>query len=222
MNKVEKRCCLFLLLWVLVDLVQAVFTNIHADEAYYALYGQFLDWGYYDHPPMVAVMTYLSSWLPGALSIRFCTVLLHGVTLWLIWKTMAKENTTIRDVNEFFLLASSLFMFVLYGFVTTPDAPLLFFVALFFYLYKHYLAQPSLSKALLLGICMAGMMYSKYMAVLVIGFVLLSNLKMLKDWRLWLAVILAVLLFVPHVIWQFTNDFPSLKYHLFIRFLFSN
>lgn len=217
MNKVEKRCCLFLLLWVLVDFVQAVFTNIHADEAYYALYGQFLDWGYYDHPPMVAVMTYLSSWLPGALSIRFCTVLLHGVTLWLIWKTMAKENTTIRDVNEFFLLASSLFMFVLYGFVTTPDAPLLFFVALFFYLYKHYLAQPSLSKALLLGICMAGMMYSKYMAVLVIGFVLLSNLKMLKDWRLWLAVVLAVLLFVPHVIWQFTNDFPSLKYHLFIR-----
>ena len=106
MNKVEKRFYLYLLIWVLVDMVQAIFTNIHADEAYYALYGQFMDWGYYDHPPMVAVLTHISSWLPGALSIRFCTVLLHGATLWLVWKTIAKVNATIRDVNEFFIIAS--------------------------------------------------------------------------------------------------------------------
>jgi len=217
MNNVEKRFYLFLLIWMLADLVQAVFTNIHADEAYYALYGQFLAWGYYDHPPMVAVLIYLSHWLPGALSIRFCTVLLHAVTLLLIWKTIHDERASIRDVNEFFLIASSLFMFVLYGFITTPDAPLLFFVALFFYLYKYYLEKPSLSTALLIGISMAGMMYSKYMAVLVIAFVLFSNLKLLKDWKVWFAGIVALALFVPHILWQFNNDFPSLKYHLLIR-----
>ena len=218
MKNVEKRFYIFLLIWLCVDFVQAIFTNIHADEAYYALYGQFLAWGYYDHPPMVALMTYLSHFISiGPLSVRFCTVFLHAATLLLVWRIIHDQQATVRDVNEFFLLASSLFMFVLYGFVTTPDAPLLFFVALFFYLYKRYLEKPSLPAALLIGISMAGMMYSKYMAVLVITFVLLSNLKLLKDWRLWLAVVLAVALFVPHILWQFNNDFPSLKYHLFIR-----
>lgn len=218
MKNVEKRFYIFLLIWLCVDFVQAIFTNIHADEAYYALYGQFLAWGYYDHPPMVALLTYLSHFFDiGNLSVRFCTVLLHAVTLLLVWKTIHDEKASIRDVNEFFLLASSLFMFVLYGFVTTPDAPLLFFVALFFFLYKRYLSNPSLPLALLIGVCMAGMMYSKYMAVLVIAFVLLSNLKLLKDWRLWLSVVCAVALFVPHILWQFNNDFPSLKYHLLLR-----
>ena len=214
----EKRFYIFLLIWLCVDFVQAIFTNIHADEAYYVLYGQFLAWGYYDHPPMVALLTYLSHFFDiGNLSVRFCTVFLHAATLFLVWKTIHDEKASLRDVNEFFLIASSLFMFVLYGFITTPDAPLLFFVALFFYLYKQYLEKPSLLIAILIGISMAGMMYSKYMAVLVIAFVLLSNLKLLKDWRLWLAVVLAVVLFVPHVLWQYYNDFPSLKYHLLIR-----
>lgn len=217
MNKVEKRFYLYLLIWMLVDMVQAIFTNIHADEAYYALYGQFMDWGYYDHPPMVAVLTHLSSCFPGALSIRFCTVLLHGATIWLVWKTIAQMNASIRDVNEFFIIALSLVMFVLYGFVTTPDAPLLFFTALFFYLYQAYLKNKSLLLALLLGITMACMLYSKYMAVLVLAFVLLSNIKLLKDWRIWLAGLLAVVLFVPHILWQFNHDFPSLKYHFLIR-----
>ncbi len=218
MNKVEKRFYLYLLIWVLADMVQAVFTNMHADEAYYALYGQFLDWGYYDHPPMVALLTYLSHFVDmGALSVRFCTVLLHGATLWLVWKTLAKVNMSMRDVNEFFIIAFSLLMFVLYGFITTPDAPLLFFTALFFYLYQAYLKDNSLVLALFLGVTMAGMMYSKYMAILVIGFVLLSNIKLLKDWKIWLSGILAIALFVPHILWQFNHEFPSLKYHFLLR-----
>lgn len=218
MNKVEKRFYLYLLIWMLADLVQALFTNMHADEAYYALYGQFLDWGYYDHPPMVALLTYLSHFVGiGALSVRFCTVFLHGATIWLVWKTLSQVNASVRDVNEFFIIAFSLFMFVLYGFITTPDAPLLFFTSLFFYLYQQYLKKDSFLLAMLLGITMAGMLYSKYMAVLVIGFVVLSNFKLLKDWKLWLAVVLAALLFMPHILWQFNQDFPSLKYHFLIR-----
>ena len=218
MNKVEKRFYLYLLIWVLADLLQAVFTNMHADEAYYALYGQFLDWGYYDHPPMVALLTYLSHFVGiGALSVRFCTVLLHGATIWLVWKILSQVNASVRDVNEFFLIAFSLFMFVLYGFITTPDAPLLFFTALFFYLYQQYLKKDSFLLAILLGLTMAAMLYSKYMAVLVIGFVVLSNFKLLKDWKLWVAVVLAAALYLPHILWQFNHDFPSLKYHFLLR-----
>lgn len=217
-TKEKRRFYIYLLIWMVVDFVQAILTNIHSDEAYYAMYGEFLDWGYYDHPPMVALMTFLSSLVGfGNLSVRLLTVLMHGGTLLFVWKTISDNDSTINDVNRFFIIASSLVMFVLYGFVTTPDAPVLFFTAMFFFLYKHYLEKKSLGIALLIGVSVACMLYSKYMGVLVVSFVLVSNLKLLKDWRLWLAVILAVALLVPHVLWQVNNDFPSLRYHLVIR-----
>lgn len=216
--KPQKLFCILLALWVLVDMLQAVFTPVHADEAYYALYGRFLDWGYYDHPPMVALLTAFSHLLfRGNLSIRFATVLLHGGTLWLTWKTLPDRPRTTRDVWVFFTIAASLVMFSIYGFMTTPDAPLLFFTALFFYLYKRYLDTPDWSVALGLGITVAAMLYSKYMAVLVAGFVLLSNLKLLKDKRVWVAMLLAGALFAPHILWQVRNGFPSLQYHLLDR-----
>ena len=200
-TKENRRFYVYLLIWMAVDFVQAILTNIHSDEAYYAMYGEFLDWGYYDHPPMVALMTFLSSLVGfGNLSVRLLTVLMHGGTLLFVWKTVSDKDFTISDVNRFFIIASSLVMFVLYGFVTTPDAPILFFTAMFFFLYKRYLEKKSLAVALLIGVSIACMLYSKYMAVLVVSFVLVSNLKLLKDWRLWLAVILAAALFVPHAL----------------------
>ena len=216
--KPQRLFYILLILWVIADLLVAFFTPIHADEAYYALYGRHLDWGYFDHPPMVALLTAASSALfKGNLSIRFLTVLLHGGTVWLVWKTIAAKSTTCRDVLTFFAVAASLVMFSVYGFVTTPDAPLLFFTALFFYLYKHYLDAPTWPIAFALGFTLAAMLYSKYMTVLVLGFVVLSNPKLLKDPKAWVAVIVAALLFIPHIRWQFQNDFPSLQYHLLDR-----
>ena len=45
----------FLSFWFLINLLQAKFTNLHYDEAYYWLYSKVLSWGYFDHPPMIAV-----------------------------------------------------------------------------------------------------------------------------------------------------------------------
>ena len=216
--KPQKLFYILLAIWVLADLLQAIFTPVFSDEAYYSLYGQFLDWGYYDHPPMVALLTAFSGALfKGNLSIRFATVLLHGGTVWLIWKMLPHTTLTNKDVWAFFAVAASLVMFSVYGFVTTPDAPLLFFTALFFYLYRHYLDNPSWSVALAIGVTLAAMFYSKYMAVLVAGFVLLSNLKLLKEKKVWIAMLLAAVLFVPHILWQVRNGFPSFQYHLLDR-----
>ena len=216
--KPQRLFYILLIFWVIADLFLAALTPAHADEAYYALFGQHLDWGYYDHPPMVALLTALSGVLfKGNLSIRFATALLHGGTVWLVWKTLPRKTLTNKDVWSFFAIAASLVMFSVYGFVTTPDAPLLFFTALFFYLYRRYLSSPSWPIALSIGVTLAAMLYSKYMAVLVAGFVLLSNLKLLKDKRVWVAILLAALLIVPHILWQVHHDFPSFQYHLMGR-----
>ena len=42
--------------WLMLNLIQSSFTGLLDDEAYYWVYSRFLDWGYFDHPPMVALM----------------------------------------------------------------------------------------------------------------------------------------------------------------------
>ncbi len=39
-----------------ISLFQAGFTELMDDEAYYWVYSRHLDWGYFDHPPMVALL----------------------------------------------------------------------------------------------------------------------------------------------------------------------
>ena len=48
-------------------------------------------------------------------------------------------------------------------------------------------------------------------------FVVLSNWKLLKDYRLWLVCLCALVFYIPHIHWQYINDFPSVRYHLYER-----
>lgn len=214
-----------MILWGLIDFVSAMLCEIHADEAYYRLYGQYLAWGYFDHPPLVGLMTWLSSILVRGssivaknLSVRLITVLLHMGTVVLTWLCIPMHSADIkREQNGFFVIAASMVMFSTYGFITAPDSPLLFFTALFIYLYKCYLESPSWNIAILLGVSMAGMVYSKYICVLVIALVVLSNWRLVKDIKLWCAVLLSLLLALPHLLWQLDNNFPTMTYHLVSR-----
>ena len=48
-NTTQSVLVIFLTLWFLLNLIQAKYTGLHADEAYYWLFTQFLQWGYFDH-----------------------------------------------------------------------------------------------------------------------------------------------------------------------------
>ena len=61
---------------------------------------------------------------------------------------------------------------------------------------------------------MALMVYSKYHAFLLLGLIVLSNLKLLKDGRFYVACLVALVLLMPHILWQVNADFPSFRYHL--------
>jgi hypothetical protein len=209
---------LLLAVWFLVNLIQAGYSEILSDEAYYGLYGRHLAWGYFDHPPLIALLTRISSvFFKGNLGIRFMTVVLQVFTLLITWKIIDEKHPDSRKVYTFFIFSGSICMFAIYGFITTPDAALLFFTALFLLSYKKFLGRQSWGNVLLLSVSMAGLVYSKYHGTLVIGLVVISNIRLLRSYKFWISGIVAILLFTPHIIWQIENGCPSLKYHLLDR-----
>ena len=214
--------CCGLFLWFVINLLQGIFTEIQEDEAYYALYGEHLAWGYFDHPPMVGLMTFLSSILfSGTLGVRFFTIIASCLSLFVMWKlstynSQLPTDSKLSTLNSklFLIIAFSVVMFNIYGFVTTPDASLILFSALFLLVYQHYLENKSWKNALLMGLFMALMIYSKYHAFLLLGLIVLSNLKLLKDGKFYVACLVALALLTPHILWQVNADFPSFRYHL--------
>jgi len=173
---------LLLFVWFLLNVVQSLFTEIGNDEAYYWTYAQQLDWGYFDHPPMVALVVKAGTLLAGnaTLGVRLFVMLMQVLFLVILFRLTQVERSR-QNIGLFFVVAFSVVMLQAYGFIATPDAPLLFFTVLFLWSYSYFLHTDYSPKgALLMAFCMAGLMYSKYHGALVILFVILSNLKLFR------------------------------------------
>jgi hypothetical protein len=203
----------FLLAWTILNAVQAYTLEIHADEAYYWLYSRFLDWGYYDHPPMVAIFIRIGdSLVHSEFGLRLMTVISSTLSLYVLWLIIKKYAV---EAKWFVLVVSGIFIFHIYGFMTTPDAPLFLFTVLFYFIYQKYLDDDRLKWALLLAVIIACLLYSKYHGILLIGFTVLSNIKLLQRRSFWVIVFLSVILYIPHILWQSNHGYPSINYHLF-------
>ncbi len=215
--KFPKRFLYLLGAILVINILQAAYTELIFDEAYYWHYAKHIAFGYFDHPPMVAWMIRAGSLLfDGELGVRFISCLFSVGTLAVLWCTIDTVHKN-RFVPHFFIVAFSMTLLNAYGFFTLPDTPLLFFTALFLWSYKKFIASPSILIAVGMGLVMAGLMYSKYHAVLVILFVILSNVRLLTNKLAWLAVLVALLAYVPHFLWLYEHDFVSILYHLFER-----
>lgn len=201
-----------LIVFFCTNLFSAFTMGVHFDETYYWLYAQHPALGYFDHPPMVSWMIMASDLLfKGTLSIRFCTVLLSSLSMVVVWSLVKPYG--IKPLL-FWSLIYSVILIHPYAFITTPDAPLFFFTALFFLVYKQFIKQASIQNAILLAVVTSLLFYSKYHSILIVGFTFLSNLKILKSKHFWLYFGLLILALLPHLFWQIDNNFISFRYHL--------
>ena len=201
---------IFYLSWAILVILQAYFTELQDDEAYYWVYSLFPAAGYFDHPPMIALLIRAGTFFKATeLSIRFFPLILNILSIYITEKLI--DN---KDKGLFYAICYSVGILHLAGFFAVPDIPLVFFSGLLFLIYKKYLATPTWSYAILIGVVTALMLYSKYHGVLVLFFILLSNPRLFIDKKIITAGFVALICFLPHLIWQYNHGWISVKYHL--------
>src|SRR5262245_46819091 len=197
---------------VLLRLVMAWTTPLAIDEAYYWLWSKHLAGGYYDHPPMVALLIRLGTSIAGdtEFGVRFIFVLLGVPATWAVWRAAAilwRDEPLAAAAALYFNLT----MFVAVGTVlATPDAPLL--VASAFVLYFLAKVHETSCGAWWLG----GLaLLSKYTAVF-FGLSIALWLALVPSLRRWLATpwpwlggLIAVVLFTPVLMWNAEHDWVS-------------
>ena len=194
-----------------LNLLQGYFTEIHNDESYYWIYTRKLQWGYYDHPPMLALFERLGQGLIGGnLSIRVVQIILFPLAIGFFLREERNIGFLFAVILLFF---SSPFLNYL-TYMVFPDGPLLIFFLLFLYFLRKQLQEDALGNVLGLGLTLSLMLYSKYHAILILPFLVLANFHLLRTRWFYQVGILAFLLFIPHLIWQYQNEFVSFQFHL--------
>lgn len=204
---------IFLIIWLIINFVTALSVELYDDEAYYWMYTQFMDWGYFDHPPGVAVMIWLGSFLGKTeVAVRFFNVLFTAGSISLIYWLTKPKNVLVFCTSVFSFLVLHLI-----GFAALPDTPFLLSAILFLISYRYFLKDGSFKNQLLLSLAAALMIYCKYHGFVVIMFTVLSNVKLFTNYRMYVVALLSLVFISPHIYWQFANDFPSISYHLVDR-----
>ena len=210
----DRLVLLWLGVWWIANLVQAGFTELANDEAYYHMFAERLAWGYFDHPPVTALLVWAGERLfGGELGVRFFFTVLQPLYLWILWRLIRPADAGRRDAALFVVVSAATLMLQLYGFIAVPDGPLMFITALFLLTFKWF-SENRRRAWLWMGIAMALMAYSKYHGALVVLFALAANPRQLLRPALYSSGAVALLLLVPHLVWQYEHDWASFAYHL--------
>ena len=211
----DKLVLLWLGVWWIANLVQAGLTELANDEAYYHMFAERLAWGYFDHPPVTALLVWAGERLfGGELGVRFFFTVLQPLYLWILWRLIRPADAGRCDAGLFVVLSAATLMLQLYGFIAVPDGPLMFTTALFLLTFRWF-SGGRRRAWLWMGVAMALMAYSKYHGALVVLFALaVTPPRQLLRPSLYLSGAVALLLLVPHLVWQYDHDWASFAYHL--------
>lgn len=190
-------------------------SNLLVEEAYYWNYAQHLDFGYLDHPPMVALLIKLSTIVFGTneFGVRFTTLL-----CWLIAGVYSYRLTELivpKQGRTAWLLLAMLPFFFVQSLIITPDQPLIAcWSAALYYLYQSVVNDQK-NAWYGVGIAVGLGMLSKY-SIGLLGLSTLIYIGMVPRARGWLlrkepyvALLIVCLLFTPVLYWNATHAWVS-------------
>ncbi len=221
----SKKTGILIALSTLLRMTVAALLELGNDEVYYQTYARHLQWNYFDHPPMVAVMIKISTlnlFLQQEFFIRLGPVLCAAAGTWVIYKTGSRVANPRTGWYAAILYNTSFYTSIIAGTFILPDSPqvicwlLTMFLMIRIVEYKPGEKIPPLL-FIGLGIISAFCMMSKVHGVFLwfgLGmFILFRRRDLLKNPMLWLSGLISFSMLLPIYLWNLENHFITYKYH---------
>jgi hypothetical protein len=188
------------------------------DEMYYMACGEHLDWGYVDQPPLIALVAWLTRHLFGTslFAVRLIPALAGFVLVWLTG-LIARELGGGRFAQGLAALCTACagVYLILYHLLTmNAFEPLLWMACA--YVVIRIIKTGNQKLWLWFGVLAGLGLENKYsMAVfgfaIVVGLVLTKERKALASKWIWVAGLVAFLIFLPNLIWNIQHHWPFLE-----------
>ena len=188
------------------------------DELYYIACGNHLDFGYVDHPPLVALIARLTQLLGGSLTVtRLPSLLALMAVIWLCGR-IAREmggNAWAQGLAALCALVAPVYLFVFH--ILSMNSFDILFWTLGAWIVVKILNGGDPRLWLLFGLVCGLGLQNKH-SLLFFGFGIFAGLLLTPERRhfrerwIWLGGAIAALVFLPHVIWQVTHGWPTAEF----------
>jgi len=217
----KKNAYLIILSLAIFSAIYNAFLPLHGDEAYYWVWSHHLQAGYFDHPPMIALLIHITNYISQAeWGIRLVNVFSMSISAVYIFK-LTEEIFNKKTALDAILIFCSVILVHAGYILTTTDAPLILFWTLtLYYSYKAFFYNDT-KYYIFAGVFLGFMMLSKYTAILfvlfLILFVLIKKREILKNKNFYLAVFISFIIVLPMVLWNYKHDWISFAFQLTYR-----
>ena len=216
----------FITLWAVLcsfKLVLAARLPLFIDEAFYWQEGRHLAWAYSDLPGLTAWLARIGDALgDGVLALRLPFLAIAAVIPWLVVRMTtrefdAKTGWQAGSLALLLPLAGTL------GLLALPDVPLLLATVLCLDAGLRLLrrVETFATAELAIGLAMGSLTHYRFAAVIAVGFVALLMLRegrvALRDPRVWAAVVIGALAWLPLLLWNLHNADAGLRFQLIDR-----
>ena len=218
MNKNYKK--IFYIISISLVILRLIFignTFLIDDEAYYAMYARHLSWGYIDHGPVIGYLIYLFTIIgENSFTVRLSSIVLL-IILTVVLYNFGKEHFNQNTGIIMSLGISANMLFHTNSVVVTPDVPLAFFsIMAILYYYKAYFIDGSYFRiaGIFLGLAILSKVSALFPAIGIMLFPFINSNKryILHDIRFYESLLIALILFMPFIIWNLQNDLAFVRY----------
>ena len=215
-SRFSKTALWIILSWNLFRLVLGPFMGLMPQDAYYFMYAENPDLSYFDHPPAVAYMIWISKSLLGknVFAIRLADFVVTAVTQYGFFQ-LARRFLDTRQALLITVVFSTTILVSILSIITTPDVPLMLFWTISLVCCHKAIFRENQLSWLLAGVSMGLAFDSKYTAVfLPLGlFIFLFLAKPYRKYfrTIWpyLTIIAMLITVTPVILWNIENDFAS-------------
>ena len=188
------------------------------DELYFIACGEHLAWGYVDHPPLIAAVAAFARWAvsDSLFGIRLFPAL-AGAALVFLTGWMARELGGGRRAQVTAAVAAlAAPVFAAFSGLLTMNAfePLFWMGCAYLAIVIARRRRPVLwlPFGALVGLGVLNKHSMAFFALALIGGLLLTHQRrILRDRWLWAGGMVALIIVLPHVVWQIAHDWPTLE-----------
>ena len=215
--RLARDTTLAVLALVALRLVAAAWTPLTFDEAYYWMWSKHLASGYYDHPPMVALVIRLGTMIAGdtELGVRLVSILLALPMSWAVYRAAAILFGSMRLAATATILLNVTLMAAVGTLIVTPDAPVLVASCFVLFALAKVLETGRGAWWLAAGAAVGAALLSKYTALffgpaIAIWLVSVPKLRrwLLSPW-LYFGGLVALAIFAPVIFWNADHQWVS-------------
>jgi len=201
----------------ILRLIMCASLPLAPDEAYYFLWSQHLQAGYFDHPPMVAILIRIGTDILGntPLGIRCLGPILGALGSMLLWDAGERMFPHRQAGLMAAALLNATLMVGAGAIIMTPDTPLLFFWTAGIAALARLITSGNPRWWLAVGLAVGLALISKYTALLFAASVFIwlasrpEGRRELATFWPWAAIGIAVLVFAPDIYWNALHGWAS-------------